>query len=207
MQIKLAQRAETIRVAARGLTEFAEDRATIATMRAIEEAIIAQVNQAEAAQTGEGDAIDIDLEPGQWRVAKDALLLAGRFPRLALTISAALESSQAHAVGPDASLTQAGENGMTPDEKTIDLLEDEFIKGKVIAIAAGGEGPPALLIQGPESSRWAIIKDADLFALTLRLLGPDPLDGRRSVATRADKEGHLDGINVYAGDGIGIAYA
>ena len=60
-------------------------------MRAIEETIVAHLARAQAAQSGQNVVIIIDLEPGQWRVWKDALMLAGEFPRLAPTISAALE--------------------------------------------------------------------------------------------------------------------
>lgn len=91
MNIALTISAEQVRDAARGLTEFAVDPRTIATVRAIEETIVAQVARAQAAQTGKSVVVIIDLEPGQWRVWKDALMLAGAFPRLALTISAALE--------------------------------------------------------------------------------------------------------------------
>jgi hypothetical protein len=56
-------------------------------VQAIEETIVAQ---AQAAASGPSVVI-IDLEPGPWRVWKDALMLAGAFPRLALSISAALE--------------------------------------------------------------------------------------------------------------------
>jgi len=87
MRVALAMRAGQIKDAARGLTEFAGDETTLAIVRAIEETIVAQ---AKAAPSGPSVVI-IDLEPGQWRVWKDALMLAGAFPRLALTISAALE--------------------------------------------------------------------------------------------------------------------
>lgn len=91
MNIALTISAEQIKDAARGLTEFAVDARTIATVRTIEETIVAQVARAQAAQSWKGFVNSIDLEPGQWRVWKDALMLAGAFPRLALTISAALE--------------------------------------------------------------------------------------------------------------------
>lgn len=91
MRFALAMKAEQVRDAARGLTEFADDERTLAIVRAIEETIVEHVARAQAAQSGKSVVIIIDHEPGQWRVWKDALMLAGAFRRLALSISAAIE--------------------------------------------------------------------------------------------------------------------
>lgn len=90
MRIALTISADQVRDAARELTEFADDATTLATVRAIEQAIVDQGARAQAAQGGTA-VIIIDLEPGQWQVWKDALMLAGAFPRLVMTIGAALE--------------------------------------------------------------------------------------------------------------------
>lgn len=102
MKIKFRENRARIAFVAHDITRVDADDETMAVLAEIQRSIRAQLKLIpEKPSTGflealfgtpkPGEGIEIDLEPGQWRICKDSLLASEIFRSVVMTISVALE--------------------------------------------------------------------------------------------------------------------
>jgi hypothetical protein len=102
MKITFHEQRARIAFLAQDLTKVVTDDATMKVLHEIRSSIEGQLSQIPNPSTASlieaifgknppGPGIEIDLEPGQWRICKDSLLAAQLLRSVVMTISVALE--------------------------------------------------------------------------------------------------------------------